>query len=160
MQELPVQYADFAAWQREWLQGEVLEQQLGYWRMQLVGAPALLELPTDRSRPARQSYRGATETVVLPNSLLKAVKALSRQEEASLFMTLLAAFQTLLSRYSGQEDITVGSPIAGRNRTELEGLIGFFVNILLLRNDLWEIGLGTLVILIVGLLGITPPPMR
>src|SRR5262249_39313489 len=130
LQELPVQYADFAAWQREWLQGEVLEHQLGYWRTQLTGAPGLLGVPAGRSRPARQSYRGATETAVFPNSLLKAVKALSRQEEVSLFMTLLAAFQTLLSRYSGQEDITVGSPIAGRNRTELEGLIGFFVNTL------------------------------
>ena len=134
--ELPIQYADFAAWQRDWLQGEVLEKQLGYWRTQLAGAPALLELPTDRSRPARQSYRGATETAVFPSSLLKAVKALSQQEGASLFMTLLAAFQTLLSRYSGQEDITVGSPIAGRNRMELEGLIGFFVNTLVLRGDL------------------------
>ena len=134
--ELPIQYADFAAWQRDWLQGEVLEKQLGYWKTQLAGAPALLELPTDRSRPARQSYRGATETAVFPSSLLKAVKALSQQEGASLFMTLLAAFQTLLSRYSGQEDITVGSPIAGRNRMELEGLIGFFVNTLVLRGDL------------------------
>ena len=136
LQELPIQYADFSAWQRDWLQGEVLEQQLGYWRTQLAGVPALLELPTDRPRPARQSSRGATETAVFPGSLLTAVKALSRQEGASLFMTLLAAFQTLLSRYCGQEDITVGSPIAGRNRMELEGLIGFFVNTLVLRGDL------------------------
>ena len=136
LQELPVQYADFAAWQRDWLQGEVLEKQLGYWRRQLAGAPALLELPTDRPRPARQSYRGATETAVFPSSLLKAIKALSQQEGASLFMTLLAAFQTLVSRYTGQEDIVVGSPIAGRNRMELEGLIGFFVNTLVLRGDL------------------------
>ena len=136
MQELAIQYADFAVWQRDWLQGEVLEKQLGYWKTQLAGAPALLELPTDRSRPARQSYRGATETAVFPISLLKAIKALSQQEGVSLFMTLLAAFQTLVSRYSGQEDITVGSPIAGRNRMELEGLIGFFVNTLVLRGDL------------------------
>ena len=134
--ELPIQYADFAAWQRDWLQGEVLETQLSYWKTRLAGAPALLDLPTDRSRPARQSYRGAIETAVLPSSLLKAVKALSQQEGASLFMTLLAAFQILLSRYTGQEDITVGSPIAGRNRMELEGLIGFFVNTLVLRGDL------------------------
>ena len=136
LQELPIQYADFSAWQRDWLRGEVLEQQLGYWRTQLAGAPALLELPIDRPRPARQSSRGAKEIAVFPSSLLTAVKALSRQEGASLFMTLLAAFQTLLSRYSGQEDITVGSPIAGRNRMELEGLIGFFVNTLVLRGDL------------------------
>ncbi|MEJ2379268.1 MAG: condensation domain-containing protein, partial [Pseudolabrys sp.] len=136
LQELPIQYADYAVWQRDWLQGEVLEQQLGYWRTQLAGAPALLELPTDRPRPARQSYRGATETAVLPSSLLTAVKALSRQEGTTLFTTLLAAFQTLLSRYSGQEDIAVGSPIAGRNRMELEGLVGFFVNTLVLRGDL------------------------
>ena len=136
LQELPIQYADFSAWQRDWLQGEVLEQQLGYWRTQLAGVPALLELPTDRPRPARQSSRGATETALLPGSLLTAIKALSRHEGASLFMTLLAAFQTLLSRYCGQEDITIGSPIAGRNRIELEGLIGFFVNTLVLRGDL------------------------
>jgi len=134
--ELPVQYADFAVWQREWLQGEVLEKQLSYWRKQLEGAPALLELPTDRPRPATRSYRGALETVVFPQLLLRAVKALSQQEGASLFMTLLAAFQTLLWRHSGQEDIVVGSPIAGRNRVEIEGLIGFFVNTLVLRSDL------------------------
>ena len=114
--ELPVQYSDFAVWQRDWLQGEVLDQQVCYWRKQLAGAPALLELPTDRPRPARQSYRGATERTVFPNSLLKPLKVLSQRGEASLFMTLLAAFQMLLSRYSGQEDITVGSPIAGRNQ--------------------------------------------
>ena len=134
--ELPIQYADFAAWQREWLQGEVLETQLGYWEEQLKGAPALLELPTKGPRPALQSHRGATETAVFPRSLLTRLKALSRAEGASLFMTLLAAYQTLLGRYSGQEDILVGSPIAGRNRREVEGLIGFFVNMLVLRGDL------------------------
>jgi amino acid adenylation domain-containing protein len=134
--ELPIQYADFAAWQREWLQGEVLETQLGYWKAQLKGAPALLELPTERPRPASQTHRGATETAVFPQSLLTRLKALSHEEGASLFMTLLAAFQTLLGRYSGQEDIVVGSPIAGRNRPEVEGLIGFFVNMLVLRGDL------------------------
>ena len=134
--ELPIQYADFAVWQRDWLQGEVLEKLLGYWRKQLKGAPALLELPIARSRPALQSYRGARETALFPLSLLRALEALSREEGASLFMTLLAAFQTLLCRYSGQEDITVGSPIAGHNRMEVEGLIGLFVNTLVLRGDL------------------------
>jgi amino acid adenylation domain-containing protein len=134
--ELPVQYADFAVWQREWLQGEVLEKQLTYWRKQLKGAPALLELPTDRPRLAVQSYRGTLETAVFPQSLLRAVKALNQREGVSLYMTLLSAFQTLMYRYSGQEDITVGSPIAGRNRVEIEGLIGFFVNTLVLRSDL------------------------
>jgi len=134
--ELPIQYADFAEWQRDWLQGEVLEKQLGYWKEQLKGAPALLELPSERLRPASQSYRGARETAVFPLSLLRRLEALSREEGASLFMTLLAAFQTLLCRYSGQEDIAVGSPIAGRNRVEVEGLIGFFINMLVLRSDL------------------------
>jgi len=134
--ELPIQYADFAVWQREWLQGEVLETQLGYWKELLKGAPALLELPTERPRPASQSYRGATEAAVFPQLLLRELEALSRKEGASLFMTLLAAFQTLLGRYSGQEDIPVGSPIAGRHRVEVEGLIGFFVNMLVLRGDL------------------------
>jgi len=134
--ELPIQYADFAEWQRDWLQGEVLERQLGYWKEQLKGAPALLELPSERLRPASQSYRGARETAVFPLSLLRRLEALSREEGASLFMTLLAAFQTLLCRYSGQEDIAVGSPIAGRNRVEVEGLIGFFINMLVLRSDL------------------------
>jgi len=134
--ELPIQYADFAAWQRDWLQGPILEKQLGYWREQLKGAPALLELPTERSRPAVQSFRGAGEEVIFPEGLLRKLKALSQEEGCSLFMTLLAAWQTLLHRYTGREDIVVGSPIAGRTRTELEGLIGFFVNTLVLRGDL------------------------
>ena len=134
--ELPVQYADFAVWQREWLQGEVLEKQLGYWRKQLEGAPALLELPTDRPRPAMQSYRGALMSWELPKPLLVALEELSRREGATLFMTLLAAFQTLLHRYTSSDEILVGSPIAGRNRTEIEPLIGFFVNTLVLRGDL------------------------
>jgi amino acid adenylation domain-containing protein len=133
--ELPVQYADFAVWQRNWLSGEVLEKQLSYWKQQLEGAPARLELPTDRPRPVTPSYRGATEEMVLPQPLLAALKALSRQEGATLFMTLLTAFQILLGRYSGQQDFTVGIPIAGRNRAEIEGLIGFFVNMLVLRCD-------------------------
>src|SRR5205814_2265228 len=134
--ELPIQYADYAVWQRDWLKGEVLERQLAYWQQQLQGAPALLELPTDKPRPAVQSYRGAREDLVLNRELTGALEHLSRQEGVTLFMTLLASFNVLLSRYTGQEDIVVGSPIAGRNRTELEALIGFFVNTLVLRSDL------------------------
>ncbi|HEY6186967.1 MAG TPA: amino acid adenylation domain-containing protein, partial [Pyrinomonadaceae bacterium] len=134
--ELPIQYADFAHWQREWLQGEVLASQLSYWREQLAGAPAMLELPTDRPRPAVQSYRGAHHSVRLDAALTDELKRISRQEGVTLFMLLLAAFQTLLSRYSGQEDIVVGSPIANRTRAEVEGLIGFFVNTLVLRTRL------------------------
>ncbi|HEX8558455.1 MAG TPA: amino acid adenylation domain-containing protein [Pyrinomonadaceae bacterium] len=131
--ELPVQYADFAAWQREWMQGEVLERELQYWRSQLEGAPPVLELPTDRPRPAVHSSRGARHSFTLPQELAGRLRRLSREEGATLFMTLLAGFQALLSRYSGQEDVVVGSPIANRNRAETEGLIGFFVNTLLMR---------------------------
>ncbi|KAB8318928.1 amino acid adenylation domain-containing protein [Tolypothrix campylonemoides VB511288] len=134
--ELPIQYADFAVWQREWLSGEVLQKQLNYWKQQLAGATPILELPADRPRPPVQSYRGARQFFVLPQSLSQALHGLSRQEGVTLFMTLLAAFQTLLYRYSRQEDILVGSPIAGRNREEIEGLIGFFVNTLVLRTDM------------------------
>jgi amino acid adenylation domain-containing protein len=134
--ELPVQYADFAVWQREWLQGEVLERQLNYWREQLGGAPAVLELPVDRARPAVQSFRGAVHGFELGEELRQGLERVSRREGATLFMTLLAAFQTLLGRYSGQSDIVVGSPVANRNRAETEGLIGFFVNMLVLRTDL------------------------
>jgi hypothetical protein len=133
--ELALQYADFAAWQAQWLQGEVFQTQLDYWTGQLAGLPAL-ELPTDRPRPPVLSHQGTEHTVLWPKSLLTELKALSRQEGSTLFMTLLAAFQTLLHRYSGQEDIAVGSPIAGRTRSEIEGLIGFFVNTLVLRGDL------------------------
>ncbi|HEV8722247.1 MAG TPA: amino acid adenylation domain-containing protein [Candidatus Binatia bacterium] len=134
--ELPIQYADYAVWQRQWLQGEVLDRQLSYWRKQLEGIPAVLNLPTDRPRPAVQSFRGKRQTVELSKELTEGLKALSRKQGVTLFMTLLAAFQTLLYRYTGQEDIVVGSPIANRNRTEIEGLIGFFVNTLVLRTDL------------------------
>jgi amino acid adenylation domain-containing protein len=134
--ELEVQYADFAVWQREYLSGEVLEEQLSYWKQQLKGAPAVLELPTDRPRPAMQGYRGAKHTFSLARQTSERLKELSRQEGVTLFMTLLAAFQVLLSRYSGQEDIVVGSTIAGRNNAEVEPLIGFFVNALVLRTDL------------------------
>jgi amino acid adenylation domain-containing protein len=134
--ELPIQYPDFAVWQRRWLQGEVLNRQLAYWKKKLADAPAALELPTDRPRPPVQTYRGARQSLVLPKELNEALKTLSRRQGVTLFMTLLAAFQTLLYRYTGQDDIVVGSPIAGRNRKEIEGLIGFFVNTLVLRTDL------------------------
>ena len=132
---LPLQYADFAHWQREWLQGEALETQLAYWRQQLDDI-SVLNLPTDRPKPAIESYRGATQFLELPKRLSEALEMLSQQEGVTLFMTLLAAFQTLLYRYTQQDDIAVGSPIANRNRSEIEGLIGFFVNSLVLRTDL------------------------
>ncbi|HWN44819.1 MAG TPA: amino acid adenylation domain-containing protein [Thermoanaerobaculia bacterium] len=133
---LAFQYADFARWQREWLRGEVLAQQLGHWKRRMDGAPALVELPTDRPRPSLQTFRGADRTLVLPAGLARDLEKLSRAHGVSLFMTLLAAFQLLLSRYTGQEDVVVGTPIANRNRSETEGLIGFFVNTLVLRTDL------------------------
>ena len=134
--ELHIQYPDFAAWQRSWMQGEALSSQLTYWKQQLAGAPRVLELPTDRTRPPVLSAAGDTTSVILPRALLEKLTALSRTEGATLFMTLLAAFQTLLTRYSGQEDVVVGSPIANRQFAELEPLIGFFVNTLALRGDL------------------------
>ncbi len=134
--ELPVQYADFAVWQRAWLHGEVLESEIAFWRRQLAGLPPLLELPTDRPRPAVQSFRGAARPVRLPAELTRQAQALGRREGATLFMVLLAGFQALLARYSGQDDLAVGTPVAGRNRVEIEGLIGFFVNTLVLRGDL------------------------
>ena len=134
--ELPIQYADYAVWQRQWLQGEVLQEQLQYWREQLQGAPAVLELPADHPRPAVQSFRGDRQSLLLDHGVSEQLKELSRREGVTLFMTLLAAWQVLLSRYSGQEEIVVGSPIAGRTRSETEGLIGFFVNTLVLRGDL------------------------
>lgn len=134
--ELPVHYPDFALWQRDWLQGEALEELLAYWKQQLANAPALLELPTDYPRPPVQSFRGAQITFLLPPGLVARLHALCQQQRVTLFMLLLAAFQTLLFRYSGQEDILVGSPIAGRTRAEIENVIGFFVNTLVLRTDL------------------------
>ena len=136
LKELPIQYADYAVWQREWLQGEQLEAQLAYWKQQLSGAPAVLALPTDRPRPAVPSYQGANDSLALPKQLSEQLRALSQREGVTLYMTLLAAFQTLLMRYSGQEDIVVGSPIAGRTRAETESLIGFFLNTLVLRTSL------------------------
>jgi len=134
--DLPVQYADFAVWQSSWIQGDFLEREIAFWRQELAGLPPLLELSTDRPRPAVQSYRGATLPVRLPAELIRQAEALGRREGATLFMVLLSAFQALLARYSGQDDLTVGSPVAGRNRVEIEGLIGFFVNTLVLRGDL------------------------
>ncbi|HEY4424511.1 MAG TPA: amino acid adenylation domain-containing protein, partial [Pyrinomonadaceae bacterium] len=136
LEELAIQYADYAVWQREWLSGEVLDQQLSYWREQLAGAPAVLELPSDRVRPAVQSFRGADQPFVVSERLTAALKEMSRGEGVTLFMTLLAAFKVLLYRYTGQADLVLGSPIAGRNFVETEELIGFFVNTLVLRTDL------------------------
>ena len=133
---LPVQYADFAVWQRQWLQKEILETQLDYWKQQLKNALALLELPTDRPRPAVQTFRGACYYAALPLKLSVALAAYSKRVGCTLFMTLYTAFQILLYRYTGQDDIVVGTPVAGRNRREIEGLIGFFVNTLVLRTDL------------------------
>lgn len=133
--QLSLQYADFAVWQRNWLKGEVLDQQLNYWRQQLEGVP-FLRLPTDRPRPLVKNYRGARLPVKLPGTLVRRLRSISLSEGATLFMTLLAAFQLLLYRYTEQADVAVGSPIAGRNRGEIEDLIGFFVNTLVLRTDL------------------------
>ncbi|MCM3904257.1 MAG: amino acid adenylation domain-containing protein [Pyrinomonadaceae bacterium] len=133
--ELPLQYADFAIWQRQWLQGELLERQLDYWRKQLQPAPALLELPTDYPRPPLQSFRGAVHSFNLSPNVARQLRALSRREGATLFMTLLAAFKLLLWRYTGQQQIVVGTPIANRNTVEVEGLIGFFANTLALRTE-------------------------
>jgi amino acid adenylation domain-containing protein len=134
--ELPIQYSDFTLWQRAQLQGEVFERLLSYWKNKLAGIPVLLELPTDRPRPPLQVFQGASYSEILSESLLEGLKTIARQAEVTLFMALLAAFTLLLSRYSGQCDIAVGSPIANRTRVELEGLIGFFVNTLVLRTDL------------------------
>jgi amino acid adenylation domain-containing protein len=143
--ELPIQYVDFAVWQRKWLQGEVLEKQLAYWKQQLGGNLPVLQLPTVRPRESVKTSRGATKSFVIPSNLSAALLALSRQEGVTLFMTLLAAFQILLQRYTNQDDIVVGTDVANRNRAEIEPLIGFFVNLLVLRTDLsgnpsfWEL---------------------
>jgi amino acid adenylation domain-containing protein len=136
--ELPVQYADFSVWQRSWLHGETLEREIDFWRRQLAGLPPRLTLPTDRPRPAVQSFLGATRRFHLPAEVAQTAVALSRREGATLFLVLLAAFQALLARHSGQQDLAVGSPVAGRTRVETEGLIGFFVNTLVLRAELTE----------------------
>ncbi len=133
--ELPVQYADFAVWQRSWLNGEALAEQLAWWRRRLAGAPAVLDLPLDRPRPAVQSLRGASVPARLPADLSRALEALGRSRGATPFMLLLAGFQALLARLAGEEDVVVGSPVANRTRVETEGLIGFFANTLALRGE-------------------------
>jgi len=133
--ELPIQYIDYAVWQRQWLQGHNLHIQIDYWRQRLSNVPSLLELPIDYPRLPQQSFQGANYRFALPKPLLRNLRYLGQREGVTLFMTLLAAFQTLLYRYTGQEDIIVGTPIAGRTREETEGLIGFFVNTLVLRTD-------------------------
>jgi amino acid adenylation domain-containing protein len=134
--ELPIQYADFAAWQRSWLAGPVLAAQLAYWRRQLAGAPEALDLPTDRPRPAVETSRGAHFSTPLSPSLAAAVRAFSRRRGATVFMTFLAGFAAQLHRYAGAADLLLGSPVANRNRAEIEGLLGFFANVLVLRADL------------------------
>lgn len=133
---LSIHYADYAHWQRQWLQGDALTSHLSYWKTQLADIPAGLELPTDWPRAALQTHRGARLVAVLAEPLTEALKVLSRQAGATLFMTLLAAFKTLLHRSTAQEHIVVGTPMAGRNRVELEGLIGCFLNTLVLHTDL------------------------
>lgn len=133
---LPVRYQDFAAWHREWLQGPELERQAAYWREQLKTPLPILDMPTDRPRPARLTYAGATEPFLLSKAEVEALAALGRRADATVYMVLLAAFQVLLSRYSGQEDIVIGTPIRGRSRPELENLLGLFVNTLVFRTDL------------------------
>ncbi|HEY6548753.1 MAG TPA: amino acid adenylation domain-containing protein, partial [Vicinamibacteria bacterium] len=132
----PVQYGDYAQWQREWLSGEVLEQQLGYWKRRLGGALPTLDLPTDRPRPPVPTFRGSRQMIELPKALREDLLALGRREGGTLFTTLMAAWNVLLHRYTGQDDLLVGVPIAGRSRAELEGLIGLFVNTLVVRTSL------------------------
>lgn len=139
LKDLAIQYADFALWQRQYLQGEVLARQLSYWKKQLADAPELLQLPTDYPRPAQESFQGDAVEGFIPKTLTQQLRQLSQRQGTTLYMTLLAAFQILMSRYSGQSDVVVGSPIANRNRQEIEPLIGFFVNTLAMRADLSEI---------------------
>jgi amino acid adenylation domain-containing protein len=133
--DLAIQYADYAVWQREWLQGERLERLLDYWRQQLGGTLARLEMPTDRPRPAIQSYRGTSQAFVIPGELVHRLTALGQSEGSTLFMVLLAAAVTLISRYSGQDEVVFGSPVANREYPELEALVGLFVNVLVLRTS-------------------------
>ncbi|MFJ1552037.1 condensation domain-containing protein, partial [Streptomyces sp. NPDC088246] len=133
--ELPAQYADFSVWQRACMSGDVLDSQLSYWRNKLTGAPTL-DLPTDRPRPAVRSSAGAVQGFSVSARTAQGLRELSRECGASMFMTLLAAFDVLLGRYAGSDDVVVGTPVANRNRAETEDLIGFFVNTLVLRTDL------------------------
>ena len=134
--ELPIQYADFAEWQRDWLQGDVLAAQIEYWKNHLHGAPSLLELPLDKPRPNSKTFVGKRQSVTLDKIIADGLQTLARQEGATLFMAALAAFKVLLYRYTGQESVVVGSPVANRNRAEIEGLVGFFVNTLALHTDM------------------------
>ena len=136
--ELTIQYGDYAVWQRQWLEGEVLQRQIDFWREHLSGAPALLELPTDRPRPAEQSYQGSSVAVTLSAELTAGLRALSQRHGTTLFMTLLGGWSVLLSRLSGQAEVVIGTPVANRQRSEIESLIGFFVNTLALRVRLGE----------------------
>ncbi|GAA6614730.1 condensation domain-containing protein [Scytonema sp. NUACC26] len=136
LSKLPIQYADFAYWQRQWLQGEVLKTQLDYWKQQLSGNISVLQLPTDRPRPPIQTFAGKKQVFILPKYLIEGLKDLSQQEGVTFFMALLTVFKTLLHCYTKQEDILVGSPVAGRNHVETQGLIGFFINTLVLRTYL------------------------
>lgn len=135
LKELSIQYADFVMWQKEWQKEESLNQHLQYWKEELSGELPVLQLPMDRPRPAVQTHRGASQSLIVANSLQEKLKDLSLQEGCTLFMTLMAAYQSFLSRYTGQDDIIVGSPIANRNVKEIEGLIGFFANTLVYRAD-------------------------
>ncbi len=134
--ELPIQYVDFAVWQRDWLKGEVLEEEFSYWRERLAGLPPILPLPTDRPRPPMQGFRGATHAFRVPAAVASRVKSLALKQGTTLFAALLAAFKVLLYRYTSQSDIALGVPVANRNRVEVENLIGFFVNTVVLRSDL------------------------
>src|SRR5205823_6766826 len=133
LEPLPIHYADFAAWQRNWLQGDVLDRQLAYWQQQLDGAATVLELPTDHPHPAVQTHRGARHAFAITDHTAALLRRLGRERGATLFMTLLGAFELLLARYTNQSDFCIGTPIANRNHGETEGLIGFFVNALVLR---------------------------
>ena len=131
--ELGVQYADYAVWQRKWMEGEVLGKQAEYWKRALGGAPEVLQLPADHARPEQQSYSGAVARVVLDEEVTAGLRGLSRKHRTTLYMTVLAGWAALLARLSGQEEVVIGTPAANRNRVEIEGLIGFFVNTLALR---------------------------
>ena len=133
---MPIQYADYALWQKQWLQGQVLQDHLTYWQQHLTGAPNLITLPPDRPRPTILTEAGAQQKIILPAQLYRALKTLSQQEGVTLFMTLLATFQVVFMRSSGQTDLVLGVPVANRSRTEVEDLLGYFVNTLALRTDL------------------------
>src|SRR5947209_12140443 len=133
---MPLQYADYTLWQARWLRGEVFASQMEYWKKQLAGMPEFLELPTDKPRPAIPQHRGSTEAVTIGKEYWEKMKVFSRQEGASVFMTLLAIYQVLLSRYTGQTDFGVGTPITNRRHLRMEGMVGFCVNTLIMRADL------------------------